>query len=87
MVNIALPAIRRDLGGGIAELQWVVNGYSLVLASALLSMGALCDQRGARRVMLGGLLLFGGERRSERWLRASRTLVAAQFTLGAEPPR
>ena len=58
VVNIALPAIRRDLGGGVSGLQWVANGYTLMLASLLLSMGVLCDQRGARRVMLAGLALF-----------------------------
>jgi DHA2 family methylenomycin A resistance protein-like MFS transporter len=58
VVNVALPSIRRDLGSSVAGLQWVINAYTLMLASLLLSMGALCDQRGARRVMLGGVWLF-----------------------------
>lgn len=58
VVNVALPAIRTELGSTIAGLQWVINGYTLMLASLLLSMGALCDKRGARRVMLGGVGLF-----------------------------
>jgi DHA2 family methylenomycin A resistance protein-like MFS transporter len=58
VVNVALPAIRAELGSTIAGLQWVVNGYTLMLASLMLSMGALCDKRGARRVMLGGVGLF-----------------------------
>lgn len=58
VVNVALPAIHRDLGGDVAALQWVTNSYALMLASLLLSMGALCDQCGGRRVMLGGVALF-----------------------------
>jgi MFS transporter, DHA2 family, methylenomycin A resistance protein len=58
VVNVALPAIRRDLGGGVSGLQWVINAYTLMFASLLLTMGALCDLRGARRVMLGGVAVF-----------------------------
>lgn len=83
VVNVALPAIRRDLGGGIADLQWVANGYSLMLASVLLSMGALCDQRGARRVMLGGLALFAGGATLGALAPSLETLVAAQLILGS----
>lgn len=82
VVNIALPAIRRDLGGDVADLQWVANGYSLVLASLLLSMGALCDQRGARRVMLGGLLLFSVGATLGTVAPTLEILVVAQLTLG-----
>lgn len=58
VVSVALPAIRDDLGGGIAGLQWVVNAYTIVFAGLLLSMGAFADRMGARRVYLGGLALF-----------------------------
>jgi DHA2 family methylenomycin A resistance protein-like MFS transporter len=58
VVNVALPSIHRELGGSTAALQWVINAYTLMLASLLLSMGALCDQRGGRRMMLGGISLF-----------------------------
>jgi DHA2 family methylenomycin A resistance protein-like MFS transporter len=58
VVNVALPSIHRDLGSTTAGLQWVINAYTLMLASLMLSMGAMCDQRGARRVMLAGVALF-----------------------------
>lgn len=58
VVNVALPAIRTDFGGDVAGLQWVINAYTLMFASLLLSMGAFCDVRGARRVMLGGVAVF-----------------------------
>lgn len=58
-VNTALPEIQGELGGGMAGLQWVLNGYTLVFASLLLTAGALSDRFGARRVFLAGLAVFG----------------------------
>ena len=58
VVNVALPAIGRDLGGGITGLQWVVAGYTLMFAALLLWAGALSDRIGARRGFAAGLALF-----------------------------
>jgi MFS transporter, DHA2 family, methylenomycin A resistance protein len=58
VVNVALPALGRDLGGGVSSLQWVVDGYTLVFAGLLLSAGSLGDRLGGRRVFRGGLVLF-----------------------------
>ncbi|MBV9169041.1 MAG: MFS transporter, partial [Chloroflexi bacterium] len=58
VVNVALPAIGSDLGGGIAGLQWVVDGYTLMFAALLLSAGALSDRIGARRAFGAGLAVF-----------------------------
>jgi EmrB/QacA subfamily drug resistance transporter len=49
IVNVALPAMRSDLGGGITGLQWVVDGYTLTFAAFLLSAGSLSDRIGAKR--------------------------------------
>ena len=57
-VNLALPALRQDLGGGITGLQWVIDGYTLAFAALLLSAGVAGDRFGARRVFLAGLALF-----------------------------
>jgi MFS transporter, DHA2 family, methylenomycin A resistance protein len=57
-VNLALPALRQDLGGGITGLQWVVDGYTLAFAALLLSAGVAGDRFGPRRVFLAGLALF-----------------------------
>jgi DHA2 family methylenomycin A resistance protein-like MFS transporter len=57
-VNVALPAIARGLGAGIASLQWCVSAYALLFASLLLPFGALADRLGARRVLLLGLAIF-----------------------------
>lgn len=58
VVNVALPAMRRDLGGGIAMQQWVLDGYLLTLSALLLLGGALGDRYGRKRIFLIGLVGF-----------------------------
>jgi len=58
IVNIALPAIGRDLHASVAGLQWTVDGYALVLASLLMLSGATADRVGRRRVFQIGLATF-----------------------------
>ncbi|GAA5051428.1 MFS transporter [Streptomyces similanensis] len=57
-VNIALPAIRDSLSGGMTGLQWVVDAYTLMFAALMLSAGALADRAGARRAYAWGVALF-----------------------------
>jgi EmrB/QacA subfamily drug resistance transporter len=59
VVNVALPAIQRDLGGGLALQQWIVDAYLLTLGSLLLVGGSLGDLFGARRLFLIGIISFG----------------------------
>src|SRR5579875_612210 len=58
-VNVALPAIRGDLGGGLAGQQWVSNAYLLALGSLILVGGSLGDVFGERRVCSLGVAGFG----------------------------
>jgi EmrB/QacA subfamily drug resistance transporter len=58
IVNVALPAIQRDLGVTPANLEWVVNAYSLALATLILAGGALGDRYGRKRMLLAGLAVF-----------------------------
>ncbi len=58
-VNVALPAIRNDLGGGLAGQQWVSNAYLLALGSLILVGGSLGDVFGERRVFSLGVAGFG----------------------------
>jgi len=58
VVNVALRTIGRDLDASLAQLQWVVNGYLLALASLVLVGGALGDRLGRRRVYLVGVAWF-----------------------------
>ena len=59
-MNVALPAIADDLGGGLAGQQWTANAYLVTLGSLLLIGGSLGDIFGERRVFALGVLLFGG---------------------------
>lgn len=58
-VNVALPAMGEELGGGFAGLQWIVNAYLLSLASLVLLGGALGDRYGRRRMFVIGVIAFG----------------------------
>jgi EmrB/QacA subfamily drug resistance transporter len=58
VVNVALPDIQRSLHSSFADLQWVVNAYSLTLAAFLLTAGALADRFGRRLVFTIGLVVF-----------------------------
>ncbi len=58
IVNVALPSVGRELGGGVSALQWVVDAYTVVFAGLLLSAGSLGDRIGARPVFDAGLGLF-----------------------------
>jgi EmrB/QacA subfamily drug resistance transporter len=58
VVGIALPAIGRDFGAGLAVLQWVVTAYTLMLAGLLLLAGALGDKYGRKKVFLIGVVWF-----------------------------
>jgi len=59
VTSVALPAIRGDLGGGLAGQQWVTNAYLLTLSSLLLIGGSLGDVLGQKRVFLVGVAGFG----------------------------
>ena len=58
VVNVALPDIRTDLNASLSSLQWVVDAYSLMLASILLTAGSLGDRLGRRRVFTIGFAIF-----------------------------
>jgi len=60
IVNIALPAIMKDLESAFASVEWVVMIYLLTVSSLLLSFGRLSDMIGRRRVYCAGFLLFAG---------------------------
>jgi DHA2 family methylenomycin A resistance protein-like MFS transporter len=58
IVNVALPAIQHRVGGSLAGLQWVIDAYTLALASIMLTAGATADRAGARKVFTAGLTVF-----------------------------
>src|SRR3984957_9709024 len=59
IVNVALPTIRRALAASATQLEWVVSGYMLAFAAALIIAGNLGDRFGRKRVFLTGVAVFG----------------------------
>ncbi|WP_067697052.1 MFS transporter [Nocardia jejuensis] len=60
IVNVALPTIQNDLGAPLSKLQWIVDVYTLTLASLLMLSGATADRFGRKRMFRIGLLIFAG---------------------------
>jgi EmrB/QacA subfamily drug resistance transporter len=58
VTTVALPAIGRDLGADLADLQWVLNAYTIAMAAVQLTAGALADRFGRRRLFLLGVAGF-----------------------------
>jgi EmrB/QacA subfamily drug resistance transporter len=58
VVNVALPALQRDLGATVTDVQWVIEGYALFLSALLLVGGAMGDLFGRRRIYAVGLVIF-----------------------------
>jgi EmrB/QacA subfamily drug resistance transporter len=87
IVNVALPALRRDLHASVAGLQWTIDAYTLVLAAFLVLAGSTADRVGRRRVFQVGLAVFGlgsllcGLAPSTGWLIAARALQAVGGTM------
>ena len=91
VVNVALPAIQKDLHSSISGLEWTVNAYTLSFAVLLVTGGRLGDIFGRRRMFLFGVIVFGlssafiGLSQSEAWLVAGRAAqgVGAAFMMPA----
>jgi EmrB/QacA subfamily drug resistance transporter len=82
IVNVALPSIEDDLGGGLAGQQWVVNAYLLTLGSLILIGGSLGDIYGERRIFSLGVAGFGAASLLCALAPTIETLVAARAIQG-----
>lgn len=82
VVNVALPAISRDLGGGLVTQQWVVDAYLLTLGALILLAGSLSDLFGRTRIMAAGLIWFGAASLLCALAPDSALLVAARALQG-----
>jgi EmrB/QacA subfamily drug resistance transporter len=58
IVNVALPSIHRQLGASLSQLQWIIDAYTVVLATLLILCGSIADRIGRKRVFSLGLGLF-----------------------------
>jgi EmrB/QacA subfamily drug resistance transporter len=82
IVNVALPAIQDDLGGGLQSQQWISNAYLLTLASLILIGGSLGDIYGRRRVFAIGVGAFGVLSLACAAAPTEETLIAARALQG-----
>ena len=82
IVNVALPALSRDLGGGVTTQQWVVDGYLLTLGSLILIAGSLSDQIGRVRALRIGLVLFGAASVACALAPTAEVLIVARLIQG-----
>ncbi len=91
IVNVALPDIGADLGGGLSGLQWLVTGYTLTFSALILFAGTLSDRIGARRASALGMVVFAlasaacGLAPSLGWLAAGRIVQGAGAALITPP--
>jgi EmrB/QacA subfamily drug resistance transporter len=82
VVNVALPAIQRDLEATLPELQWVVTGYALAFAAFMLIGGKVADAYGRRRIFVLGILVFTGASLLCGLAGSSEALIAARVVQG-----
>jgi MFS transporter, DHA2 family, methylenomycin A resistance protein len=82
IVNTALDRIGASLGGGVSELQWVVNAYTIAFAAFILTAGALGDRIGAKRVFMAGFAIFTSASLACALASNSAVLIAARAVQG-----
>src|SRR3954447_5711578 len=81
-LNVALPAIARDIGASQTQLQWIVDAYALVFAALLLPAGAIGDRIGRRPVLLAGLALFGAGALAATFASDPNVLIGLRALMG-----
>ena len=82
MVNVALPALVRELHATTTALQWVVDSYNLVFAALLLTFGSLSDRLGRKGMLLAGLAVFGTASLAGGFTTDPARLIAARSVMG-----
>src|SRR5271166_3681486 len=82
IVNVALPTLSRELGADTAQLQWIVDAYTLVMAALLLSAGSLSDRYGRRGWLNSGLALFAITSGIAAQANSADQLIAARAAMG-----
>ena len=82
LVNVALPALTRDLHATTTQLQWVVDAYNLVFAALLLTFGSLSDRFGRKGMLLAGLAVVGAASLAGGFTTSAAQLIAARAVMG-----
>ena len=82
ILHLALPAISKEFQASISELQWAINAYLLAFAALLLTMGALGDRFGRKRMFQVGLILFGVSSLAAALSTSMGMLIACRALMG-----
>jgi EmrB/QacA subfamily drug resistance transporter len=82
IVNVALPTLVRSLGASTAQLQWIVDAYSLVFAALVLAAGSVGDRYGRKGTLIVGLAVFAGSSLAGAFTTTSGQLIAARAAMG-----
>src|SRR4249920_716347 len=82
LVNVALPALVRELDATTTQLQWVVDAYNLVFAALLLTFGSLSDRFGRKGMLLAGLAVVGTASLAGGFTTSPAQLIAARAVMG-----
>ena len=82
LVNVALPAMVRQLHATTTQLQWVVDAYNLVFAALLLTFGSLSDRFGRKGMLLAGLVVVGAASLAGGYTTTPAQLIAARAVMG-----
>ena len=82
LVNVALPALVRELHATTTDLLWVVDSFNLVFAALLLTFGSLSDRFGRKGMLLAGLAVFGTASLIGGFTTSPAQLIAARSVMG-----
>ena len=82
LVNVALPALVRELHATTTQLLWVVDSFNLVFAALLLTFGSLSDRFGRKGMLLAGLTVFGAASLAGGFTTGPAQLIAARSVMG-----
>ncbi|MEV0781713.1 MFS transporter [Streptomyces sp. NPDC050423] len=82
VLNIAIPSLTRELNATTADVQWMINAYSLVQSGLLLTAGSSADRYGRKKMLIAGLALFGIGSLVAGLAQTSAQLIAARAGMG-----
>jgi EmrB/QacA subfamily drug resistance transporter len=82
IVNVGLPTLSRELDADTAQLQWIVDAYTLVMAGLMLSAGSLSDRYGRRRFLSAGLALFAITSAAAAQVDSAEALIWGRAAMG-----
>ncbi|MGW2086908.1 MFS transporter [Streptomyces sp. NPDC001880] len=82
VLNVAIPSLTRELDASTADVQWMINAYSLVQSGLLLTAGSSADRYGRKKMLLAGLALFGIGSLVAGLAQTSLQLIAARAGMG-----